>query len=194
MSSPKPEHARSGDVPHSARRTSSDRQQVVHLPDVRLRPTASSELARKGHALHVYAGVRRSPPRSTTGSSSSWGFFPPSKSRFDRLNLTYTLLSKRKTAAVGAGGPVVRGWGRPAYAYVERQSVAAATPRRRSAISAAPSASRKDHRLDRTGHAGAFCARGSKQAARPRVMARTAPVESRDRQLSRESDRRNGTR
>ena len=31
------EHARSGDVPHSARRASSHREQVVHLPDVRLR-------------------------------------------------------------------------------------------------------------------------------------------------------------
>ena len=56
MASPNLNMRDPGDVPHPARRASPHRQQVVHLPDVRLRARPVG-LARKSHALHVHAGV-----------------------------------------------------------------------------------------------------------------------------------------
>ncbi len=65
-----PEPARSGDVPHPARRASPHRRQVVHLPDVRLRSRAI-RLDRAGHPFHVYAGVRGPPAALQLVHSSS---------------------------------------------------------------------------------------------------------------------------
>ena len=55
-----PQHARPGDVPHPARRASPHGQQVVHLPDVRLRARPVG-FHRGHHALHLHAGVRGPP-------------------------------------------------------------------------------------------------------------------------------------
>ena len=50
--------------------------------------------------------------RSTTGSSSSWEFFRRRQIEFDRLNLTYTMLSKRKLLQLVQEGRV-SGWDDP---------------------------------------------------------------------------------
>ena len=52
--------ARPGDVPHPARRAPPHRRQVVHLPDVRLRPRPVG-LDRGHHPLALLAGVRDPP-------------------------------------------------------------------------------------------------------------------------------------
>ena len=53
--------ARSGALSHPARRTSPDRQQVVHLSDVRFRPHPE-RLHRGHHAFGLHPGIRGAPP------------------------------------------------------------------------------------------------------------------------------------
>ena len=65
-----PEHARSGDVPHPARRASPHRRQVVHLPDVRLHPRRS-RIPSSASPTPSARWSSRITARSTTGSSSS---------------------------------------------------------------------------------------------------------------------------
>ena len=74
-----PEPARSGDVPHPARRASPHRQQVVHLPDVRLR----ARPVRFHRAASPTPSARwnsKTTGRSTTGTWSSWAFTIRSRS------------------------------------------------------------------------------------------------------------------
>ena len=56
MASPQPQHARPGDVPHSARHAPSNRRQVVHISDVRLHPRPV-RLDRTHNALNLHAGI-----------------------------------------------------------------------------------------------------------------------------------------
>ncbi len=106
-----PQHARPGDVPHPARRASPHRQRVVHLPDVRLR----------ARPIRFHRSASRTPSarwnskttaRSTTGTVEQLGIYHPQQIEFDRLNLTYTLLSKRKLLQLVQNG-LVRGWDDP---------------------------------------------------------------------------------
>ena len=53
---PRPDH-----VPHHPRRTPPHGRQVVHLPDVRLRPR-TERLDRADHPLDLHARIRRPPP------------------------------------------------------------------------------------------------------------------------------------
>ena len=64
------EHARPGDVPHPARRTSPHRRQVVHLPDVRLRARAE-RFHREASPTPSARWNSRITARCTTGTSSS---------------------------------------------------------------------------------------------------------------------------
>ena len=64
----------------------------------------------------------------------------PHQYEFARLNLNYTVMSKRKLLAAGRGG-AGGGLGRPAHADALRACAGAATRRRRSATSATASAS-----------------------------------------------------
>jgi len=65
---------------------------VVHLPDVRLRRTASPiPIERITHSV-LHAGVRRSSASFTIGTSKQLGIYHPQQIEFDRLNLTYTLV------------------------------------------------------------------------------------------------------
>ena len=74
-----PEHARSGDVPHPARRASPHRRQVVHLPDVRFRarPVATRSSASRIPSARWSSRITG---RSTTGTSSSWASIIRSRS------------------------------------------------------------------------------------------------------------------
>jgi glutaminyl-tRNA synthetase len=128
-----PEHARPGDVPHPARRASPHRRQVVHLPDVRLR-ARPVRFHRAHHAFHLHAGVR-GPPAALRLVHPAAGHLHPQQIEFDRLNLTYTLLSKRKLLHPGAGRDTsAAGTIRACRRFPA--SAAAATRPRRSAISA----------------------------------------------------------
>jgi len=61
---------RSHHVPHPACRPSPHRRQVVHLPDVRLRPGQSDSMERITHSIARWNS--RTTARSTIGMSSSW--------------------------------------------------------------------------------------------------------------------------
>ena len=156
--------ARSGDVPHPARRASPHRQQVVHLSDVRLRARAvgfASSASRTRICTLEFEDHR---------PLYNWfiqqlGIFPSQQIEFDRLNLTYTLLSKRKLLQLVQEGRV-SGWDDPRMPTLERHS-----PPRLYAGGDAQFLARdrrfEDQRLDRTGDAGTLRARRSEQA-RPR--------------------------
>ena len=93
------------------------------------------------------------------------GIYHPQQIEFDRLNLTYTMLSKRKLLQLGAAtatcaAGTIRAC-RPCPA-----SAAAATRRKPSAISAAPSAFPKPTARIEFGAAGTPRARGPEQARR----------------------------
>ena len=110
------------------------RRQVVHLPDVRLRPRPVA-IRSKASRTPSARWNSRTTARSTTGSSSELGIFPPQQIEFARLNLTYTVMSKRKLLQLVQGGPRQR-LGRSAHADHLRACAAAATRPRRSATSA----------------------------------------------------------
>ena len=69
------------------------------------------------------------------------GIFPSQQIEFDRLSLTYTLMSKRKLRQTGGGRTGAR-LGRSAHADAFAACAAAATRPRRSAISSRPPAFR----------------------------------------------------
>ena len=68
---------------------------VVHLPDVRLRarPIATRSKASRTRSARWNS---RTTGRSTTGSRRRWASSHPRQIEFARLNLTYTVMSKRK--------------------------------------------------------------------------------------------------
>jgi glutaminyl-tRNA synthetase len=55
----------------------------------------------------------RTTARSTTGSRRRWACPPPQQIEFARLNLTYTVMSKRKLLQAGAKEGHVSGWDDP---------------------------------------------------------------------------------
>ena len=174
--------ARPGDVPHPPRPPPPHRRHVVHLPDVRLRarPVATRSRASRTRSARWSS---RTTARSTTGSSTSWASSAPQQIEFARLNLTYTVMSKRKLLQL----------------VQEKASSAAGTTRacRRSAgmrrRGYTPEAIRDfcDRigvaKLDSDGRhraARALRPRGPQRAA-PRAMAVLRPAQGRDRQLPR---------
>ena len=117
------------------------------------------------------------------------GIFPSRQIEFDRLNLTYTLLSKRKLLQLVQEGRV-SGWDDP------RMPTLGGIRRRGYTPEAMRNFCRgdrrvEDHWLDRAGHARTLRPRRSEQA-RAAGDGGAASAESCDRQLSGESGRRDG--
>ena len=117
------------------------------------------------------------------------GIFPSRQIEFDRLNLTYTLLSKRKLLQLVQEGRV-SGWDDP------RMPTLGGIRRRGYTPEAVRNFCRRDwrvedQRLDRAGHARTLRPRRSEQA-RATGDGGAASAESCDRQLSGESGRRDG--
>ncbi len=110
------------------------------------------------------------------------GIYHPQQIEFDRLNLTYTLLSKRKLLATGAGRPRAR-LGRSAHAHAFRH------PPPRLHARGHPQLLRRHRRFEDQRHhrarpAGTPRARGS-EPARPARHGRAAAAARGDRQLPR---------
>ena len=113
-------------------------EQVVHLPDVRLRPRPVA-IPSSASPTPSARWNSRITGRSTIGIVEQLGIYHPQQIEFDRLNLTYTLLSKRKLLHAGAGRPRAAA-GTIRACRRSPASAAAATRRKPCAISAAPSA------------------------------------------------------
>ena len=89
-----------------------DRRRVVHLPDVRLRPRPVRR-DRGGDPLDLHARVRGPPAALRLARSSTCRCrHVPHQYEFARLNLTYTVLSKRVLLRLVNEGHV-RGWDDP---------------------------------------------------------------------------------
>ena len=73
-----PPPARSGHLPHPARPASPRGRQVVHLSDVRLRPSHRGR-PRKDHPLDVHARIRGAPPPLRLGHPELPPASPPSR-------------------------------------------------------------------------------------------------------------------
>jgi len=147
---------------------------MVHLSDVRLRPRPV-RFDRTRHAFDVTLEFEDHRPLYNW-FIQQLGIFPSSNSSRPP-SLTYTLLSKRKTAEAGAG-EVRQRMGRSAHANIVGNS-RRGYPARQFAISAPPSGI-ENKRLARIGHARALHSRGPQQARATRD-GRFAPVENRDR-------------
>ena len=117
------------------------------------------------HALALHARVRGPPAALRLGARRAADVpSQPRQIEFARLNLTYTVMSKRKLlAARRASGHVAR-LGRPAHADDRRACGAAATRRRRSATSASASASPRATASVDVAHARARRPRGPEPA------------------------------
>ena len=183
------QHARSGDVPHPARRASPHRRQVVHLSDVRLRARPVG-FDRASHALHLHARIRGPSPALQLVHPAA-GHLPLAA---DRVRPAQPHLHADEQAQAAAAGAGEAGAAAGTIRACRRSAAfaAAATRPRRSAISAARIGVSKTNGIDRTGHARALRPRRPEQA-RPARHGRAAPAEGRDRQLSRRPGRRDGS-
>ena len=130
------QHARSDALPHPARGASSHRRRLVHLSDVRLRASAVGRASSASRTRSARSSSR------ITGRSYDWlvdtaasSADAPQQIEFARLNLNYTVMSKRKLLQLVQRGPRRR-LGRSAHADDQPACAAAATRRRRSATSA----------------------------------------------------------
>jgi len=100
------ESARSGDVSHPARGASSHRQPLVHFPMYDLR-TAVDSIEGVTHSICTLEFEDHRPLYDWY--LEQLGIYRPHQYEFDRLNLTYTLLSKRKLLQLVKDGHVRAG-------------------------------------------------------------------------------------
>ena len=84
---------------------------MVHLSDVRLRARAVAIRSRASRTPSARWNSKIT-ARCTTGTSKQLGIYHPQQIEFARLNLTYTLLSKRKLLQL-VQDEHVRGWDDP---------------------------------------------------------------------------------
>ena len=130
MASAEPQPARPAALPHQARASPPHGRHVVHLPDVRLRPSALGR-DRGHHALALHAGVRE-PPAALRLVRRRSSRSTRCRSRSSSRKLEPHLHGAEQAQAAGAGaGKHVARLGRPAHAHPRRACAAAATRPRR---------------------------------------------------------------
>ena len=105
------QHARSGACIASARHASPHGRRVVHLSDVRLRAPVSP-IPSKASRIRCARSSTKITARSTTGISTHSVSIHPRQIEFARLNLSYTMMSKRKLLEL-VEGKHVSGWDDP---------------------------------------------------------------------------------
>ncbi len=101
-----------------ARGAPSHRRQVVHLSACMISRTASQTRWKTSRTPCARWSLKIT-VLYITGSSRSWAFSLRSRLEFDRLNLTYTLLSKRKLLQL-VQEKRVSGWDDPRMPTLER--------------------------------------------------------------------------
>ena len=89
------QHARSGDVPHQARARTIARA-TSGASTHRTTTRTGKAIRSKGSRTRSARWSSRTTARSTTGSAKQLGIHHPQQIEFARLNLTYTVMSKRK--------------------------------------------------------------------------------------------------
>ena len=151
-----------------------------------------SDAHRGDHAFDLHARIRRPPAalrlvhRATAGLPGR-----PQQIEFARLNLTYTVMSKRKLLQLVTDGHV-SGLGRSAHADHLRHAPARLTRRRRSARFADEIGVAKRENMVDVGAARALRARRPEQARAAR-HGRAAAAEGRHRELSRKARSKSST-
>ena len=180
-----PQPARPGDVPHPAREHHRTGDKWCIYPMYDCAHGQSDSIEGITHSICTLEFENHRPLYDWF--IEALGIYHPQQIEFARLNLTYTVLSKRKLLAAGAGEARQR-LGRPAHADDLPASAAAATRRRRSATSASASASSKSNGIDRHRRARGLPARGPEQARAARD-GRAAAAQGGDRQLPRRPGR-----
>ncbi len=111
MASPNINMRDPGAVPHPARAPLPHGRRLVHLPDVRLRASPLG-CDRTDYALSLHTRVRGPSAALRLAHRSLAGSGPPRQIEFARLNLTYTVTSKRKLLELVQQGHV-NGWDDP---------------------------------------------------------------------------------
>ena len=94
-----PQHARPGDVPHPARAPPPHGRQVVHLPDVRLRPPASDAIEGITHSICTLEFEDHRPLYDWFLEAARASTSRPSRSSSPGSNLTYTVTQQAQAAA-----------------------------------------------------------------------------------------------
>ena len=109
---------RSGDVSHPSRIASQHRRQVVHLSDVRLGTAFEDSLEKITHSICTLEFENHRPlydwfiDAVNEGRPKEKQIWHPQQIEFARLNLTYTMLSKRKLLQL-VQEKIVSGWDDP---------------------------------------------------------------------------------
>ena len=170
------QHARSGALPHPPRAPSPDRRRVVHLPDVRLRASASDALERITHSLCTLEFEDHRPLYDWLIENLP----VPAPAAADRVRAAQPDLhgDEQAEAARARRGEARRRLGRSAHADDRRACAAAATrPRRSAAFCDAHRRRQARERRRRRRCSSTPCARISNRRA-PRVMGVLRPLQA----------------
>ena len=106
------QHARPGAVPHPHAHHPPHRRRLVHLPDVRLRASASDAIEGITHSICTLEFEDHRPLYDWFIEQPAASAAAPQQIEFARLNLTYTVMSKRKLLQL-VNEEHVTGWDDP---------------------------------------------------------------------------------
>ena len=163
-------------LPHPARAPPPHRRRVVHLPDVRLRaPARRTRIEGITHSICTlefedHRAALRLVARRTAGRATA-----PQQIEFARLNLTYTVMSKRKLLAARARAGTSAGWDDPRMPTLAGLRRRGYTPEAIRAFCARIGVAKREQHRSTSAHARARVREDLNQRA-PRVMAVLRPL------------------